>query len=70
MTLTSNWGSLVAHVQGEPEWVSTKDGRRLYAMVLPGPGSGPTVVFEAGAGAGRSSWGLVQPRVGAFARAV
>ncbi|WP_370936338.1 alpha/beta fold hydrolase [Amycolatopsis sp. cg13] len=70
MTLTSSWGSLVAHVQGEPEWVSTKDGRRLYAMVLPGPGSGPTVVFEAGAGAGRSSWGLVQPLVGEFARAV
>ncbi|WP_409464095.1 alpha/beta fold hydrolase [Amycolatopsis sp. GA6-003] len=60
----------MAHVQGEPEWVSTRDGRRLYAMVLPGPESAPTVVFEAGAGAGRSSWGLVQPLVGEFARAV
>ncbi|MFB9925713.1 alpha/beta fold hydrolase [Amycolatopsis halotolerans] len=60
----------MAHVQGEPEWVSTRDGRRLYTMVLPGPGSGPTVVFEAGAGASRSSWGLVQPLVGEFARAV
>ncbi|SFQ74863.1 alpha/beta fold hydrolase [Amycolatopsis rubida] len=60
----------MSHVQGEPEWVFTRDGRRLYAMVLPGPGSGPTVVFEAGAAASRSSWGLVQPLVGEFARAV
>ncbi|NUS91314.1 MAG: alpha/beta hydrolase, partial [Nocardia sp.] len=30
----------------------------------------PTVVFEAGAAATRSSWGLVQPGVGRFARAV
>ncbi|WP_275295388.1 alpha/beta hydrolase [Amycolatopsis sp. La24] len=60
----------MAHVQGEPEWVSTKDGRRLYAMVLRGPENAPTVVFEAGAAASRSSWGLVQPLVGEFARAV
>ncbi|MGW4400789.1 alpha/beta fold hydrolase [Amycolatopsis nivea] len=60
----------MAHVQGEPEWVSTKDGRRLYATVLRGSESAPTVVFEAGAAASRSSWGLVQPLVGEFARAV
>ncbi|MCG3753257.1 alpha/beta fold hydrolase [Amycolatopsis sp. Poz14] len=60
----------MAHGQGEPEWVSTKDGRRLYAMVLRGPENAPTVVFEAGAAASRSSWGLVQPLVGEFARAV
>ncbi|WP_037365428.1 alpha/beta fold hydrolase [Amycolatopsis orientalis] len=60
----------MAHVQGEPEWVSARDGRRLYAMVLPGPENAPTVVFEAGAGASRSSWGLVQPLVAEFARAV
>ncbi|MCC3766202.1 alpha/beta hydrolase [Streptomyces sp. UNOC14_S4] len=57
----------------------TRDGRRLHAMVLPGPGDDtgtgtgsdiPTVVFEAGAAATRSSWALVQPAVGAWARAV
>lgn len=60
------------HVQGVPEWVTTRDGRRLHAMVLPGPQSAaaPVVVFEAGAAATRSSWGLVQPAVGRFARAV
>lgn len=60
-----------AHVQGSPEWVPMPDGRRLYAMVLPGARpDGPTVVFEAGAGAGRSSWALVQPAVAPHARAV
>ncbi|WP_326836690.1 alpha/beta hydrolase [Amycolatopsis rhabdoformis] len=40
-------------------------------MVLEGPSAdAPTVVFEAGAGATRSSWALVQPRVAAVARAV
>ncbi|RLV04533.1 alpha/beta hydrolase [Streptomyces griseocarneus] len=55
----------------------TRDGRRLHAMVLPGPGddaragSGiPTVVFEAGAAATRSSWALVQPTVGTWTRAI
>lgn len=63
--------------------MTTRDGRRLYAMVRSGPaGDGTvsaeaapteaaaTVVFEAGAAAARSSWGLVQPQVAAFARAV
>lgn len=60
------------HIQGVSEWVTTRDGRRLHAMVLPGPQhtGAPVVVFEAGAAATRSSWGLVQPAVGAFARAV
>ncbi|MFI5719437.1 alpha/beta fold hydrolase [Nocardia sp. NPDC051750] len=60
------------HIQGVSEWVTTRDGRRLHAMVLPGPrpAEGPVVVFEAGAAATRSSWGLVQPEVGRFARAV
>ncbi|MEV0622124.1 alpha/beta hydrolase [Nonomuraea sp. NPDC050404] len=59
------------HIQGRSEWVTTRDGRRLHAMVLPGPGPhAPTVVFEAGAAATRSSWALVQPAVGAFARAI
>lgn len=62
---------MTEHVQGRAEWVTTRDGRRLYAMVLPGPDTtGPTVVFEAGAAASRSSWALVQPLVGVFARAV
>lgn len=61
------------HTQGVPEWVPTRDGRQLYAMVLPGPADGvgrPTVVFEAGAAATRSSWALVQPLVGEYARAI
>lgn len=60
------------HTQGEPESGPTRDGRRLYAMRLAGPESPglPTVVFEAGSGATRSSWALVQPGVAAFAPAV
>lgn len=59
------------HTQGAAEWVPTRDGRELYAMVLPGPDAhAPTVVFEAGSGANRSSWALVQPAVAEFARAV
>ncbi|WP_245665066.1 alpha/beta fold hydrolase [Nocardia sienata] len=60
------------HTQGVPERITTREGRWLYAMVLPGPPGteAPTVVFEAGAAATRSSWGLVQPAVGRFARAV
>ncbi|WP_280417991.1 alpha/beta fold hydrolase [Nocardia carnea] len=60
------------HIQGFSEWVTTRDGRRLHTMVLPGPqkSTAPVVVFEAGAAATRSSWGLVQPEVGRFARAV
>nr|WP_042191304.1 alpha/beta hydrolase [Kibdelosporangium sp. MJ126-NF4]CEL19980.1 alpha/beta hydrolase fold [Kibdelosporangium sp. MJ126-NF4]CTQ97204.1 alpha/beta hydrolase fold [Kibdelosporangium sp. MJ126-NF4] len=65
-TPTGNTG----HIQGEPVLVPTSDGRELYAQVLPGPGTGPTVVFEAGAAASRSTWALVQPAVGEWARAI
>ncbi len=62
----------MTHTQGEPEWVVTRDGRRLHAMVHPGPEgfTGPTVVFEAGAAATRSSWAAVQPEVGRHTRAI
>ncbi|WP_410665138.1 alpha/beta fold hydrolase [Amycolatopsis sp. lyj-84] len=62
----------MSHTQGEPDWVVTRDGRRLHAMVLPGPAgvTGPTVVFEAGAAATRSSWAAVQPEVARSARAI
>ncbi|MFD4577014.1 alpha/beta fold hydrolase [Streptomyces sp. NPDC058417] len=47
------------------------DGRRLHATVLSGARpDGPTVVFEAGAGASRSSWALVQPALAPYARTV
>lgn len=62
------------HTQGIPEWVPTRDGRQLYAMVLPSATSTtinkPTVVFEAGSGASRSSWAGVQLQVAAFARTI
>ncbi|MEU6269935.1 alpha/beta fold hydrolase [Saccharopolyspora shandongensis] len=60
------------HTQGESDWVPTRDGRRLHAMVLPGPpdAATPTVVFEAGSGASRSSWAAVQPAVARHARAI
>ncbi|WP_086821022.1 alpha/beta fold hydrolase [Allokutzneria sp. NRRL B-24872] len=64
----------MTHTQGTSEWVPLPDGRRLHAMVLPGPSSGvgvaPTVVFEAGAAATRSSWAGVQPLVASRARAI
>lgn len=70
-------GNLAPHTQGRQEWVTARDGRRLNAMVLPcpgpdpgSPGNRPTVVFEAGAAASRSSWALVQPLVGAWTPAV
>jgi pimeloyl-ACP methyl ester carboxylesterase len=58
------------HTQGASTPVPTRDGRTLHAAVLPGPADAPTVVFEAGGAAGRSSWALVQPPVARFARAV
>ncbi|RSN54221.1 alpha/beta hydrolase [Amycolatopsis sp. WAC 04182] len=62
----------MTYTQGEPEWVVTRDGRRLHAMVHPGPegATGPTVVFEGGAAATRSSWAAVQPEVARHARAI
>lgn len=68
------------HTQGEPLLIPTRDGRRLFTMVLPGPARNgdlsensankPTVVFEAGSAATRSTWALVQTKVASFARAV
>ncbi|OEV07956.1 alpha/beta fold hydrolase [Streptomyces nanshensis] len=63
------------HTQGTAAWAATPDGRRLYTMELPGPSTAgekdvPTVVFEAGAAATRSTWAPVQVGVSGFARAV
>lgn len=59
------------HTQGRSEWVTLSDGRQLFTQVLDGPNpDSPTVVFEAGAMATRSTWALVQPQVASFARAV
>ena len=55
---------IAVHSQGSPEWVRTRDGRRLYAQVLPGVDTVPTVVFEGGAGATRSYWAAVQQQLG------
>ena len=62
----------VPHTQGVPEWVRTRDDRRLYAQVLggPGPGTSAAVVFEGGAGATRSYWAGVQVLVAPVARTV
>ncbi|WP_019203013.1 alpha/beta fold hydrolase [Tsukamurella sp. 1534] len=60
----------MTHTQGRSSYVTTRDGRRLHAAVLDGPPDAPVVVFEAGAGGSRSTWGAVQPAVGAFATAV
>ncbi|KIW11031.1 hypothetical protein PV08_10330 [Exophiala spinifera] len=79
-------GARTHHTQGTSEWVPTRDGRRLYSMVLlpqqpnsaqdtiaapaPPPTTATTVIFEAGAGASRSSWAKVQKEVACFARAI
>ncbi|ODU05172.1 MAG: alpha/beta hydrolase [Pseudonocardia sp. SCN 72-86] len=60
----------MAHVQGAPRPVRLPDGRELFAMELGTAQPPPTVVFEAGAAATRSSWALVQPLVAEFAHAV
>jgi pimeloyl-ACP methyl ester carboxylesterase len=62
----------VPHTQGVPEWVRTRDNRRLYAQVLggPDPDSSAAVVFEGGAGATRSYWAGVQVLVAPVARTV
>lgn len=53
---------------GRGRWAETRDGRVLHHVVL-GRGA-PTVVFESGMGASRSSWGLVAPAVAEDATAV
>lgn len=62
----------MTHTQGTSGWAPTRDGRELHYVELPGPpGVGaPAVVFESGMAASRSYWGLVQPAVGRWARAV
>lgn len=51
---------------GEPALVRVRDGRSLYRVSI-GTGS-PTVVFAAGLGANRGTWGLVQSQIGALTR--
>ncbi|MFS0726613.1 alpha/beta fold hydrolase [Paenibacillus sp. 1P07SE] len=56
------------HTYGISKYIATADGRKLHYMVN---GSGePTVVFESGMGASRSTWGLVQPAIARQVRAV
>lgn len=64
--------SPATHSQGVAEWVPTRDNRRLYAQVLPGPdpGSSAAVVFEGGAGSTRSYWAGVQLLVAPVARTI
>ena len=61
-----------APTQGTPGLAPTRDGRELFYQTLPGPveGQAPTVVFESGLAASRSFWGLVQPLVAQWTRAV
>ncbi|WP_324709765.1 alpha/beta fold hydrolase [Pseudomonas citronellolis] len=61
-----------APTQGTPGLAPTRDGRELFYQALPGPAEGqaPTVVFESGLAASRSFWGLVQPLVAQWTRAV
>ncbi|MFV8162499.1 alpha/beta fold hydrolase [Mycobacterium sp. 134] len=62
-----------AHTQGVAVWVPTRDNRRLYAQVLPGPGSDSSsaaVIFEGGAGSTRSYWAGVQLLVAPVARTI
>jgi pimeloyl-ACP methyl ester carboxylesterase len=66
------------HTQGTAAWLTTRDGRRLFARSLAGTaddsgGSGGTaddravtVVFEAGAAAARHGWADVQVRTAAL----
>ncbi|MGX6397524.1 alpha/beta fold hydrolase, partial [Rothia kristinae] len=69
------------HSQGRREWVTTRDGRELCAMVIDGPRCGaaeaagavcprPTVIVESDAADTRSPWALVQRAVGVSARTV
>ncbi|MCT1357854.1 alpha/beta fold hydrolase [Rothia kristinae] len=69
------------HSQGRREWVTTRDGRELCAMVIDGPRCGaaeaagavcprPTVIVEADAADTGSMWALVQRTVGVSARTV
>lgn len=61
-------GDTSIHTFGHSRYMQTPDGRRLHYMEQ-GTGS-PTIVFESGMGFSRSTWGLVQPLVARYARAV
>lgn len=50
--------------QGVPRLVTTAAGRELFCQELHAAADGPTVVFEAGMGATRSLWVLVQQALG------
>lgn len=56
------------HTLGDSHFARLADGRKLHYMTA-GAG-GPTVLFEAGLGASRSEWGLVQPLVAQRFRSV
>jgi len=60
------------HTQGMPGLARSRDGRELFYQELRGPtaSNDPVVVFESGLAASRSFWGLVQPLVGQWTRAV
>ncbi|MEK4328844.1 alpha/beta hydrolase [Paenibacillus sp. FSL R7-0312] len=58
----------ISHTYGNSHYIKILDGLQLHYMEN---GSGPvTVVFESGMGMSRSAWGLVQPVVARYARAV
>ncbi|MDX3338245.1 alpha/beta fold hydrolase [Streptomyces sp. ATCC51928] len=62
-----------AHSQGEAGRARTRDGRELYYQWLPGPAGAdgrPTVVFEGGLAAGRSSWAGAQAELAEVAPTV
>ncbi|MCL6286346.1 alpha/beta fold hydrolase [Streptomyces sp. 43Y-GA-1] len=62
-----------AHSQGEAGRARTRDGRELYYQWLPGPAGAdgrPTVVFESGLAAGRSSWAGAQAELAEVAPTV
>lgn len=60
--------AVISHTYGDSHYIQTPDGRQLHYMEN---GAGPvTVVFESGMGMSRSAWGLVQPVVARYARAV
>ncbi|WP_081972066.1 alpha/beta fold hydrolase [Paenibacillus borealis] len=60
--------AVLTHTYGNSHYIKTPDGRQLHYMEN---GEGPvTVVFESGMGMSRSAWGLVQPVVAGYTRAV
>lgn len=59
------------HSQGVSRAVQTRDGRALFLMEKGTIRAGaPTIVFEAGMAAPRSSWGLVQPALPAVVHSI